>query len=106
MLKSGGYVFFTMMGTKNKYFQKFSNKKIGKDGLTLVNLEKNKAYIKHYKKRQKQPIYNHYINFTKNEKDLKNKFKIFKPLHVGYYEGSLNSLKDSGLHYTFFGKKK
>ena len=23
MLKSGGYVFFTMMGTKNKYFQKF-----------------------------------------------------------------------------------
>lgn len=106
MLKSGGYVFFTMMGTKNKYFQKFSNKKIGKDGLTLVDLEKDKVYAKQYKKRHNQSVYNHYINFTKNEKDLKNKFKIFKPLNIGYYEGSLYSLKDSGLHYTFFGKKK
>ena len=48
----------------------------------------------------------HYINFTKDVNDLKKKFKIFKPLNIGYYEGSLESLKDGGLHYTFFGKKK
>lgn len=106
MLKPNGHVFFTMMSNQNKYYTRFSNKKKNKDGLTFVNLSKDQKYFKFYKQRHKQETYKHYINFTKDVNDLKKKFKIFKPLNIGYYEGSLESLKDGGLHYTFFGKKK
>jgi hypothetical protein len=101
MLKPGGYVFFTMKSIKSDYYRFYSNKK-NIDGLTKVDLSSNK----NYKKRQKQNIYFHYINFTKNQKDLKNKFKLFKPLNIGFYDGSLLSLDVSGHHFTFFGKKK
>ena len=102
MLKPNGYVFFTMMGVKNEYWKFYSNKKINRDGLTLVDLGEDEFY----KKRQKQPVYHHYINFCKNEKDLKKKFKIFKPISIGYYDGSLESTKLSGYHFTFFGRKR
>ena len=102
MLKPGGYVFFTMKSTKSDYFKYFCNKKKGNDGLYKVDLSSDK----NYRKRQKQDVYFHYINFIKNEKDLKNKFNLFKPLNIGYYDGSLISTKKSGHHYTFFGKKK
>ena len=101
MLKPGGYVFFTMMGTKNQYYKYFCDKRKSNDGLYKVDL----GLDKNYKKRQKQSIYYHYINFTKSEKDLKNKFRLFKPLKIGYYDESLTSTK-SGHHYTFLGKKK
>ena len=102
MLKPGGYVFFTMMSNKNEYYKYFCDKRKNNDGLYKVDLSSDK----NYKKRQKQSIYYHYINFTKSEKDLKNKFRLFKPLKIGYYDGSLTSTKESGHHYTFFGKKK
>ena len=102
MLKPGGYVFFTMKSTKSLYYKDFCNIKKSNDGLYKVDLSSDK----NYKKRQKQKVYFHYINFTKNEKDLKNKFRLFKPLKIGYYDGSLISTKESRYHYTFFGKKK
>ena len=102
MLKPGGYVFFTMMGTKCEYYKYFCDKRKSNDGLYKVDLSSDK----NYKKRQKQSIYYHYINFTKSEKDLKNKFRLFKPLKIGYYDLSLTSTKESGHHYTFLGKKK
>tara|TARA_A100001015_G_C14741432_1_gene613847 strand:+ start:36 stop:746 length:711 start_codon:yes stop_codon:yes gene_type:complete len=101
MLKPGGYVFFTMKSEKSSYFRFFSSKKRDKNGLTKVNLNSDNKY----KKRQKQSVYYHYINFTKNENELKKKFKIFKPLNVGYYDGSLQNIIHSGHHFTFFGKK-
>ena len=67
MLKPGGYVFFTMMGTKCEYYKYFCDKRKSNDGLYKVDLSSDK----NYKKRQKQSIYYHYINFTKSEKDLK-----------------------------------
>ena len=100
MLKPGGHVFFTMMSIKNEYYRFYSDKK-KINGLTKVDLSSDK----NYKNRQKQDIYYHFINFIKNEKDLKNKFKLFKPLNIGYYDGSLTSLNESGHHFTFFGKK-
>jgi len=100
MLKPGGYVFFTMKSIKSNYYKFYSDKK-NIDGLTKVDLFSNK----NYKKRQKQNIYYHYINFTKNQKDLKNKFKLFKQLNIGFYDGSLLNLNVSGHHFTFFGKK-
>ena len=102
MLKPGGYVFFTMMSTKNEYYKYFCDKRKSNDGLYKVDLSSDK----NYKKRQKQSIYYHYINFTKSEKDLKNKFRLFKPVKLGYYDFSLTSNNESTHHYTFFGKKK
>ena len=102
MLKPGGYVFFTMMSTKSEYFKYSSNKKINSDGMTLVDLSKDSKYTE----RQPGAIYSHYINFCKNKSDLKNKFKIFKPLSIGYYDGNLESTSLSGHHFTFFGKKR
>ena len=58
-----------------------------------------------YKKRQKQNTYDHYINFTRSEKDLKKKFKMFKKLNIGYYDLSLYNTKSYCHHYTFFGEK-
>ncbi len=101
MLNPGGYVFFTMKSSKSDYYKNFCDQKKRKDGLYKVNLSSDK----NYKRRQKHNIYYHYINFTKSEKDLKNKFRLFKPLKIGYYDGSLTSTKESGYHYTFFGKK-
>jgi SAM-dependent methyltransferase len=100
MLKPGGYVFFTMKSIKSDYYRFYSDKK-NIDGLTKVDLSSDK----NYKKRQKQSIYYHYINFTKNQKDLKNKFKLFKPLNIGFYDGSHLNLNQSSHHFTFFGKK-
>ena len=102
MLKPGGYVFFTMMSIKSGYFRYFSNKKVNPDGMNLINLSKDTRY----KKRQKQKIYYQYINFCRNEKDLKKKFKIFKPLSVGYYDINLENTDMGSLHFTFFGKKR
>ena len=102
MLKPGGYVFFTMMSTKCEFFKSFSDKRKSNDGLYKVDM----SLDKNYKKRQKQSIYYHYINFTKSEKDLKNKFKLFKPLKIGYYDESFDIKKKRNYHYTFFGKKK
>lgn len=42
---------------------------------------------------------------TVSQKDLKNKFELFKKLNIGYYDGSLESSNASGHHFTFFGKK-
>ena len=102
MLKPGGYVFFSMISTKHELFNYFCNKRKSNDGLYKVDLSSDKNYTK----RQKQDIYYHYINFIKNEKDLKDKFNLFKPLNIGYYDGSLTGTKKSVHHYTFFGKKK
>lgn len=102
MLKPNGYVFFTMMSTKMEYWRYYSNKKVNSAGLTLVNLSSDQKY----KKRQKQSTYKHFINFCKNEKHLIKKFKLFKKLNIGYYDGSLESTKLSGHHFTFFGKTR
>jgi hypothetical protein len=101
MLKKNGLVFFTMMSKKNNYFKKYSNKKNSKDGMTFVDLAKDKYYIK----RQKLTSHMHFINFVKNEVDLKKKLKIFKPLAIGSYDMRLESLDKSEHHYTFLGKK-
>ena len=101
MLKPGGFVFFTMASKKNKYFKFFCNKIKNADGLYKVDL----GVDKNYRKRHKQSIYYHYINFIKNESDLKNKFKLFTPLNIGFFDASFTTTKESGHHFTFFGKK-
>ena len=100
MLKKNGYVFFTMMSKNHYLIKEHSNKKKNKLGLINIDLSKDKKY----KKRQKQSIYNSYINVVKNKNDLLKKFKLFEPLSIGYYDISLLQNK-STYHYIFFGKK-
>lgn len=101
-LKPGGMIFASMMGIKNNsYYNLYSNKKKNSDGLTLVDLSADNFY----KERQHGSIYSHYINFTRNKKELEKKFKIFKKKAVGFYDGDYESLNSSLFHYTFLGKK-
>lgn len=98
MLNDDGHVFFTMMGTKSSYF-KHTNKIKNKNGLTKYILNDERLNNDKSKKNL-----THYINFTKNQNDLKTKIKYFKPLEIGYYDCCYN-FKESGYHYTYFGKK-
>jgi len=101
MLKTNGFVFFTMASVRNDYWKIFSNQKVNSEGLTNVDLGSDV----NYKKRQKQSTYSHGINFVKNESDLRKKFSAFREIKVGYYnDGSLHSTNLSAHHYTFFGK--
>ena len=56
--------------------------------------------------RLKSKLLDYYINICKGEKDLKRKFKIYKPIRLSFYDWSygINKLI-SGHHFTFFGKK-
>lgn len=99
VLKPNGYVFFTMVSVKSKFFTKCSNKIIDKNSLTKVNYLSDMNF-------KLKTNYFQYINFAKNEKDLVSKFKIFKRLKVGFYDQSLHDISDSIHHYTFFGKKR
>ena len=103
MLNPGGYVYFTMMSTKSSYFQ-YTEKE--HNGLYKVDIQN-----KNYKERQenifgKSAHAVHYVLFTHDEHELKQRFKLFKPLEVCYYD--LMSLEEegSGHHYTFFGRKE
>ena len=39
-------MFFTMMSTKSNYFKYYSNKRINSDGLTYIDLSRDKKYKK------------------------------------------------------------
>ena len=113
MLKPNGYVFFTMLSTKSWYWKYCSNKKIDNQGLTLIDsvIKRETVRNKNFILKQKKPGYSHdfkknyFLNFCKSENDVKKKFKLFKPISIGYYDFALESTKFSEHHFTFFGKK-
>ncbi len=88
MLKDDGIVVFTMMSTKNYYYN--TSEKVKNNGLTKVTLEGRLNETT-------------YINFVENEEDMINKFKLFKPLKVGYYD--FLTSEGSSFHYYFIGMK-
>ncbi len=88
MLKPGGFVYFTMMGTQNHYYQFAKPEK--HDGLQQVTLTGRLNETS-------------YINFIGDEEELKQKFGIFEPVFIGYYDITLP--EGSSYHYFFTGKK-
>jgi len=90
MLNEGGVVYFTMIGVKNYYFQ-YSHELENMDGIWEVNL----------KGRVEDTTY---INFTKDEEDLKSKFPVFEPYFISYYDNAAR--EGSGFHFQYIGKKK
>ena len=88
MLKPDGFVYFTMMGKQNYYYKLAKSEK--HDGLQKVTLTGRLNETS-------------YINFIGSEEELKQKFSIFEPVFVGYYDITLP--EGSSYHYFFTGKK-
>ena len=91
-MRPGGVFFATMMGEASREF--FDNSTEYKDGLRVVNFHNDRLEVKDY-----------YMSFIKDEDHLKRKFKMFKPVHIGYYAAKFRSDEGSGHHFTFCGVK-
>jgi hypothetical protein len=44
-------------------------------------------------------------NFVKSKEEMKNKFSLFKPIYLDYYDASFRE-EGSEFRYTFFGVKE
>lgn len=91
-MKKGGIIFATMQTPKHYYFK---NAKKYKDGLYEVKLKNKRTIVK-----------SHYINYTFSKKHLIEKFKMFEPIDIGYYDMGLTKSEPQTHHFTFIGKKK
>lgn len=91
MLKPGGYVYFTMMGKKCWFYDHATEVE---DGLHRIDIETPRIKYENY-----------YIMFADDEEDLKTKFSMFEPLHVGFYSYKTREDEGTDFHYTFFGRK-
>jgi len=49
--------------------------------------------------------YDLYLNFVKDKDDLKERFKLFRPVYLDYYDSSFRN-EGSEFRYTFFGIKE
>jgi cyclopropane fatty-acyl-phospholipid synthase-like methyltransferase len=93
-MKSGGLFFATMMGVQSEEF--YNNSQATDDPwLRVVNFKNSRINISEY-----------YMFFVNDENDIKDRFSLFKPLHVGYYSAKFRSDEGDGLHYTFLGIKE
>lgn len=92
-LAPGGVFFATMMGVQSKEFYDNSHP-TNDEWLRKVEFSNSRVNVEDY-----------YMFFVESESDLINKFKMFKPIHVGYYSTKLRSDEGDGFHYTFCGVK-
>ena len=92
-MNKGGIFYATMMGEKSQEY--FKDSEEYKDGLRSIRFKNDRLDIKNY-----------YMFFTKDEDDLKQKFKMFKPLHIGHYAAKFRSDEGDAFHYTFCGIKE
>lgn len=90
LLSDDGLVIFTMMGSKNYYYEKIDRITGSEDGLYKVDLGG----------RLEDETY---INFIHDEEELIEKFGQFKKEIVGYYDFYMK--EGSSLHYYYVGKK-
>ena len=97
-MDNGGIIYATMMHQSCWYYDMSEP---FEDGLRLVKLNRVND-----KNRPGLTTNDHYINFVKDEEDLKKKFHMFKPLHIGYYDGVYRNDERSEKHLTFIGVKK
>jgi hypothetical protein len=49
--------------------------------------------------------YDLYLNFVKDKDEMREKFKLFKPVYLDYYDSSFRE-EGSEFRYTFFGIKE
>jgi SAM-dependent methyltransferase len=92
-LEPGGVFFATMMGTQSKEY--YDNSSPTDDPwLRRVAFDSPRFQVRDY-----------FMFFIEDEADLKAKFRMFRPVHVGYYAAKFRSDEGDGLHFTFCGVK-
>lgn len=91
-MNEGGVFFATMMGACSDEF--FGNSEPAEDGLRVVNFSSARLDVADYA-----------MLFIEDEADLKETFRMFRPLHVGYYSARFREDEGDGFHYTFCGVK-
>lgn len=87
-LKDGGVFYATMCGTRHELY---SHSEEASNGLRKVTRQDSE-----------QPVY---MNFTESEEALIDKFDLFEPVHVGFYNFRFRSDSGESFHYTFVGQK-
>lgn len=99
MLEPGGIFIATMMASSCWYYDMSEPYK---DGMRFV-----KFFREQDKGRKGLVVNDHYINFTKNSEELRQKFNMFKPIHTnGYYDGVYRDDQGSEKHLVFVGQKE
>ena len=93
-LKSGGFFVATFVGTKTATFQKTQ---MFSDGLRRMPVNER---IKELHSKE------HFSNFVDSADELKQKFALFQPLHMGYIDECFSMSGGENLfHYIFVGRR-
>lgn len=88
----GGLIYATMMGPNNWYYAKSTP---SEGGMRRVEFSTPRLTVKDY-----------YVNFTRDEAHLKQRFGMFEPLHIGYYDACYREDEGSDFHFTFVGRRR
>jgi len=91
-MRPGGVFFATMMGEGSKEY--YDNSTEFKDGLRVINYQNSRLEVEEF-----------YMFFVRDEEELKQRFSMFKPVHIGHYSAKFRSDEGDGFHYTFCGVK-
>ena len=98
MMESGGIIYVSMMAESSWYFG--MSVPVG-DGLRRVTMAR-----KTDQGREGMAQNDFYMNFTRDEDDLKHKLRMFKPVHTkGYYDMMYRNDEGSERHFLFVGQK-
>lgn len=89
-MKSGAKIYASMNGWNMYYRQKA---KYTEDGLWHVNFNNGRV------------DYDLFLNFVKDKEEMREKFSLFKPIYIDYYDSSFRE-EGSEFRYTFFGIKE
>ncbi len=89
-MKPGGKIYASFNGWSN-YFREKSTY-VG-DGLWNVQFDNGRV------------VYDQYLNFAKDKDAMREKFSLFKPVYIDYYDSSFRE-EGSEFRYTFFGVKE
>lgn len=88
-MKPGAFIYASMNGYSNYYRQHATR---AGDGLWHVRINTSRL------------DYDIYLNFVKDKDEMKERFSLFQPIYLDYYDSSFRE-EGSELRYTFFGRK-
>jgi len=98
MLEEGGIFIATMMHQSSWYYDMGEPHQ---NGLRFVKFRRAQDIG-----RANLTLNDHYINFTRDEENLREKFSIFHPVHTkGYYDGVYRDDQGSEKHLVYIGQK-
>ena len=89
-MKPGAKIYASMNGWQMYYR---NHAKYADDGLWHVQFDNGRV------------DYDLYLNFVKDKDEMREKFKLFKPVYLDYYDSSFRE-EGSEFRYTFFGIKE